>query len=147
MFFCIYFIFFKIVNNSFILHSFSSNFYNIIKFTFSQVQILTFRFDFLKIYLTIISKVRFIFFLTSMCNFIAIKNKKKNDDKNILNDCFDWEISMIIRKRSSTTIFCDDNIFSFAKSNFNFLCKSFFACFLMIFKINCDDKLKKIIIN
>ena len=82
-----------------------------------------------------------------MCNFIIIKNKKKNDDKNVLNDCFDWKVFSIIRKRSSTAIFRDDNIFFFAKNNFNFSCKTSFACFLMIFKIDCDDKLKKRIIN
>ena len=76
------------MNNSFILHSFSLSFHNIIEFIFSQMQVLTFYFDFLKINLTIASKACFIFFLISMCNFIVAKDKKKNDDKNILNDCF-----------------------------------------------------------
>ena len=80
---------FKIMNNSFILHSFSSNFYNIIEFIFSQVQMLTFRFDLSKTNLTVASKVRFIFFLTSTCNFIVAENKRKNDDENVLNDYFD----------------------------------------------------------
>ena len=53
------------------------------------MQMLIFCFDFLKINLTIASKVRFIFFLTLTCNFIVIKNKIKNDDENALNDCFD----------------------------------------------------------
>ena len=78
-----------------------------------------------------------------MCNFIATKNKEKNDDENILNDCFDWKVFSIIREWSSTAIFRDDNIFSFAKNDFNSLCKISSACFLMIFEINCDDKLKK----
>ena len=80
---------FKIVSNSFVLHFLSSNFYNIIEFIFSQMQILTFRFNFLKINLTIALKVHFIFFLILMCNFIAAENKEKNDDENILNDYFD----------------------------------------------------------
>ena len=88
-FFCIYLNFFKIVNNSFVLHSFLLNFHNIIEFIFSQMQMLTFRFDFLKINLTVASKARFIFFLTSTCNFIVAKNKEKNDNKNALNDYFD----------------------------------------------------------
>ena len=78
-----------------------------------------------------------------MCNLIVAENKEKNDDENILNDCFDWKVSSIIRKRFSTTIFRDDNIFSFAKNDFSFSCKAFFVCFLMIFEIDCDDKLKK----
>ena len=49
---------------------------------------LTFRFNFSKTNLTITLKVRFIFFLTSTCNFIATKNKEKNDDENALNDYF-----------------------------------------------------------
>ena len=53
------------------------------------MQMLTFRFDFLKTNLTIASKVRFIFFLILMCNFIVVKNKKENDDENVLNDYFD----------------------------------------------------------
>ena len=53
------------------------------------MQMLTFRFNFLKTNLTVASKVRFIFFLTSTCNFIIIKNKKKNDDEDVLNDCSD----------------------------------------------------------
>ena len=89
LFFCICLNSFRIVNNSFVLHFFSSNFYNIIEFIFSQVQMLTFCFNFLKINLTVASKIRFIFFLTLMCNFIAAKDKEKNNDKNILNDCFD----------------------------------------------------------
>ena len=89
LFFCICLNSFKIVNNSFVLHFFSSNFHNIIEFIFSQMQMLTFRFNFSKINLTIALKVRFIFFLTSTCNFIATENKRKNDDENILNDCFD----------------------------------------------------------
>ena len=145
--FCICLNSFKIVNNSFILHFLSSNFYNIIEFIFSQMQMLTFRLNFLKTNLTIASKTRFIFFLTSTCNFIATKNKKKNDDENVLNDYFNWKISSITQKRSSTTIFRDDNIFSFARNDLNFSCKTFFACFSIIFKINCDDKLKKRIIN
>ena len=88
--------FFKIVNNSFILHFLSSNFYNIIEFIFLQMQVLTFRFDFLKTNLTVASKTRFIFFLTLTCNFIATEDKKKNDDENTLNDCFDWKVSSII---------------------------------------------------
>ena len=143
LFFCICLNSFKIINNSFILHFFSLNFHNIIEFIFSQMQMLTFRFDFLKTNLTIASKTRFIFFLTSTCNFIATKNKKKNDDENVLNDCFDWRISSIIRKRLSTTIFRDNNIFSFAKNDFNSLYKVFFVYFSMIFKVDCDDKLKK----
>ena len=142
-FFYIYLNSFKIVSNSFILHFLSSNFHNIIEFIFSQVQILTFRFDFSKINLTIALKVRFIFFLISTCNFIITKNKEKNDDENVLNDCFDWKIFLIIRRRSSTAVFRDNNIFSFAKNDFNFLYKIFFICFLMIFKTNCDDKLEK----
>ena len=138
---------FKIVNNSFILHSFSSSFHNIIEFIFSQVQMLTFRFDFLKTNLTTASKVRFIFFLTLTCNFIATKDKRKNDDKNVLNDCFDWEVFSITQKRSSTTVFCDDNISFFAKSDFNSSCKTSSACFLIIFEVNCDNKLKKRTIN
>ena len=104
---------------------------------------LTFRFDFSKTNLTIASKTRFIFFLILICNFIAIKNKEKNDDENILNNYFDWKISLIIWKRSSTAVFRDDNIFFFAKNNFSFSCKIFFIYFLMIFEIECDDKLKK----
>ena len=142
-FFCICLNFFKIVSNSFVLHFFSSNFYNIIEFIFSQMQVLTFRFDFLKTNLTIASKARFIFFLTLTCNFIATEDKKENDDKNILNDYFDWRIFSIIWKRSSTAIFRDDNIFSFIKDDFSFSCKTFSACFSMIFEIDCDDKLKK----
>ena len=107
------------------------------------MQMLIFYFDFLKTNLTVASKIRFIFFLTLMCNFIAAKNKEKNDDKNVLNDCFNWKVSLIIRKRSSTITFCDDNIFFFAKNDFNFSCKTFFVYFSMIFKIDCDDKLKK----
>ena len=138
---------FRIVNNSFILHFLSSNFHNIIEFIFSQMQMLTFRFDFSRTNLTIASKIRFIFFLTLMCNFITTKNKKKNDDEDVLNDYFDWKISLIIWKWSSTTVFRDDNIFFFMKNDFNSSCKIFFACFSMIFKINCDDKLKKRTIN
>ena len=78
-----------------------------------------------------------------MCNFIAAENKEKNDDENILNDCFDWEVFLIIRKRSSITVFRDNNIFSFAKSNFNFSCKIFSVCFSIIFETNYDDKLEK----
>ena len=147
LFFYIYLNFFKIVSNSFVLHFLLSNFYNIIEFIFSQMQMLTFRFDFLKTNLIIASKVRFIFFLTLMCNFIVAKNKEKNDDENVLNDCSDWKVFLIIRKRSSTTIFRDDNIFFFARNDFNFLCKISFVCFSMIFKIDCDDKLKKQITN
>ena len=77
------------MSNSFVLHFLSSNFYNIIKFIFSQVQMLTFCFDFLKTNLTVASKTYFIFFLTLMCNFIAAKNKEKNDNENALNDCSD----------------------------------------------------------
>ena len=138
---------FRIVNNSFILHFSSSNFYNIIGFIFSQVQMLTFCFNFLKTNLTIALKIRFIFFLISTCNFIATKNKKKSDDKNTLNDCSDWKVFSIIRKRSSTTVFRDDNIFFFARNDFSFSCKTFSACFSMIFEIDCDDKLKKWTIN
>ena len=134
---------FRIMNNSFILHFSSSSFYNIIEFIFSQVQMLTFRFDFLKTNLIVASKVRFIFFLTSTCSFIAIKDKKKNDDENALSDYFNWKVFSIIWKRSSTAIFRDDNIFFFAKSDFNFSCKTFFVCFSMIFEIDCDDKLRK----
>ena len=97
-FFCICLNFFKIVSNSFILHFLSLNFHNIIKFIFSQMQVLTFRFDFSKTNLTIASKVRFIFFLISTCNFIAAENKKKNNDENILNNYSDWKISSIIWK-------------------------------------------------
>ena len=107
------------------------------------MQMLTFHFDFLKINLTIASKIHFIFFLTSICNFIATKNKEKNDDENILNDYFNWKVFLIIRKRSSTAIFRDNNIFSFAKNDFSSSYKTSFICFSMIFKINCDDKLKK----
>ena len=135
------------MNNSFILHSFSSNFYNIITFIFSQMQLLTFRFDFLKTNLTIASKVRFNFFLTLTCNFIATKNKKKNNNENALNDYSDWKISIIIRKRLSTAIFHNNNIFSFVRNDFSFSCKTFSACFSMIFKTDCDDKLKKRITN
>ena len=78
-----------------------------------------------------------------MCNLIATKNKEKNDDENILNDYFNWEIFLIIQKRSSAAIFRDDNIFSFAKNDFNSSYKTFFAYFSMIFEIDCDDKLKK----
>ena len=134
---------FRIVNNSFILHFFSSNFYNIIEFIFSQMQMLTFCFDFLKTNLTIASKVCFIFFFASTYNFIAIENKKENDDENALNDYSDWKVSLIIRRWSLTAVFRDDNIFFFAKNNFNSSYKTFFACFLMIFKTNCDDKLRK----
>ena len=142
-FFYIYLNFFKIVNKSFILHFFSLSFHNIIKFIFSQVQMLTFRFDSLKVNLTVALKIHFILFLTSTCNFIAAENKKKNDDESILNNYFDWEVSSIIRKQSSTTIFRNNSIFSFAKSDFSFSCKIFSAYFSMIFKTNCDDKLKK----
>ena len=31
-----------------------------------------------------------------MCNFIATKNKKKNDNENALNDYFNWKVLMII---------------------------------------------------
>ena len=117
----------------------------IIKFTFYSLT--TFRFNFSRTNLTVALKICFIFFLTSTCNFIAAKNKKKNDDENVLNDCSDWRVSSIIRKQSSTAVFRDDNIFSFIKNDFNFSCKVFFACFSMIFKINCDDKLKKRTIN
>ena len=134
------------MNNSFILHSFSLNFYNIIEFIFSQMQMLIFYLDFLKTNLTIALKIYFIFFLILTCNLITIKNKEKNNDENALNDYFDWKVLIIIRKRS-TTIFRDDNIFSFIKNNFSFSCKTFSACFLMIFKTNCDDKLKKQTIN
>ena len=130
------------MNNSFILHFSSSNFHNIIEFIFSQVQMLTFHFNLLKTNLTVALKARFIFFLTSTCNLIATENNKKNDDENALNDCFDWKISLITRERLSTTVFRDNNIFSFAKNDFNSSCKIFSACFSMIFKINCDDKLK-----
>ena len=95
-FFCICLNFFKIVNNSFILHFFSSSFYNIIEFIFSQMQMLIFCFDFLKINLTIALKVCFIFFLTLTCNFIAIKNKRKNNNEYALNDYFNWKVSAII---------------------------------------------------
>ena len=142
-FFCICLNSFRIVNNSFILHSFSSNFYNIIEFIFSQMQVLTFCFDFLKTNLIVALKVRFIFFLTLTCNFIATENKRKNDDENALNDYFDWKVSLIIRGWSSTAVFRDDNIFSFIKNDFSFSCKISFTCFSMIFKINYDDKLKK----
>ena len=50
---------------------------------------LTFRFNFSKTNLTVASKVHFIFFLILTCNFIVAENKKKNDDENVLNDCFD----------------------------------------------------------
>ena len=53
------------------------------------MQILTFRFNFSKTNLTVASKIHFVFFLTSTCNFIAIKNKEENDDDNALNDYFD----------------------------------------------------------
>ena len=39
--------------------------------------------------------------------------------------------------------FRDDNIFSFAKNDFSSSCKTFFACFSIIFKTDCDDKLRK----
>ena len=84
-FFCICLNSFKIVNNSFILHFFSSSFHNIIGFIFSQVQVLTFRFDLLRTNLIAALKVRFIFFLTSACNFIAAEDKKKRRRK-----CFKW---------------------------------------------------------
>ena len=142
-FFCICLNSFRIMNNSFILHSLSSSFHNIIEFIFSQMQMLTFRLDSSKTNLTITSKARFIFFLTSACNFIATKNKKKNNDKNALNDCFNWKVYYIIIKRSSAAVFRDDNIFSFAKDDLSSSCKTSFACFLMIFKIDCDDKLEK----
>ena len=51
------------------------------------MQILTFHFNFLKINLIVALKIHFIF-LTSMCNFIATKYEKKNDDENILNNYF-----------------------------------------------------------
>ena len=142
-FFCICLNSFKIVNNSFVLHFFSSNFHNIIEFIFSQMQMLIFHFDFLKTNLTIALKTHFIFFLPSTCNFIVAKNKEKNDDENVLNDYSNWKVSLIIRKRSSTAVFRDDNIFSFMKNDFNFSCKISFIYFLMIFKIDYDDKLKK----
>ena len=127
----------------FVLHFLSSNFHNIIEFIFSQMQMLIFCFDFLKTNLTIALKICFIFFLTLTCNLIIAKNKKKNDNKNVLNDCSDWEVFLIIRKRSSTTIFRDDNIFSFVKNDFNSSCKVSSACFSMIFEINYNNKLKK----
>ena len=74
--------------------------------------------------------------------FYCNRKLKKNDDKNTLNDCFDWKIFLIIRKWSSTTVFRNNNIFFFAKNDFNFSCKTSFVCFSMIFKINCDNKLK-----
>ena len=138
---------FRIVSNSFILHFLSSSFYNIIGFIFSQVQMLTFRFDSSKTNLTAASKVRFIFFFSSTCNSIAAEDKKKSDDENVLNDCSDWKVFSIIRKRSSTTVFRDDNIFSFAKDDFNSSYKIFSACFSMVFETDCDDKLKKRTIN
>ena len=107
------------------------------------MQVLTFRFDFSRTNLIVTLKICFIFFLTSTCSFIAAKNKEKNDDENVLNDYFDWKVSLIIQKRSSTTIFRDDNIFFFAKNDLNSSCKISSACFLMIFEIDCDDKLKK----
>ena len=143
LFFCICLNSFKIMNNSFILHSFSSNFHNIIEFIFSQMQMLTFHFNFSKTNLTVASKVCFIFFLTSTCNFIAAENKEKNDDENVLNYCFNWKISSIIWRWSSATVFRDDNIFSFVKNNFNFSCKISFACFSVIFEIDYNNKLKK----
>ena len=73
--------FFKIMNNSFFLHFLSSNFYNIIEFIFSQMQMLIFCFDFLRTNLTVVLKIYFIFFLTSTCNFIVTKNKKKTTTK------------------------------------------------------------------
>ena len=87
---------FRIVNNSFILHFFSLNFHNIIEFIFSQMQMLTFRFNFSKTNLIVALKACFIFFLTSTCNFIAAENKEKNNNKNVLNDYFDWEVFSII---------------------------------------------------
>ena len=120
---------FKIVNNLFILHFFSLNFYNIIGFIFSQMQVLTFCFEFLKTNLTVALKVRFIFFLILTCNFIAAKNKEKNDDENVLNDCFDWKVSLIIRKRSSTTVFRDNNIFFSRKTISIFHVKLFLFTF------------------
>ena len=104
---------------------------------------LTFRFNFLKTNLTIASKARFISFLILTCNFIATENKKKNDDKNVLNDYFNWKVSMITRKRSSTAVFYNDNNFFFARNDFSFSCKVSSACFSMIFEINYNDKLKK----
>ena len=60
-----------------------------------------------------------------------------------MNDYSNWKILIIIRKWSSTAVFCDDNIFFFAKNNFSFLYKTFSVCFSMIFKINYNDRLKK----
>ena len=57
------------------------NFYNIIEFIFSQMQVLIFYFNCLKINLIIASKIDFIFFLTSTCNFVATKNIKKTTTK------------------------------------------------------------------
>ena len=104
---------------------------------------MTFRFDSSETNLTAALKVRFIFFLTLTCNFIVAENKEKNDDKNVLNDYFDWEVSSIIRERSSAAVFRDDNIFFFAKDDLSSSCKTFSACFSMIFEVDCDDKLKK----
>ena len=89
----------------------------------------------------------FHFFLTLTCNFIAAKDKRKDDDENALNDCFDWKVSTIIWRRLSTTVFRDDNIFSFAKNDFNFSYKISFVCSLMIFEADCSDKFKKRITN
>ena len=58
-------------------------------------------------------------------------------------DCFDWKILTTIREQSSIIIFRDDNIFFLMKNDFSFACKTFSACFSMIFKINYDNKLKK----
>ena len=143
LFFCICLNSFRIVSNSFILHFLSSSFHNIIEFIFSQMQMLTFCFNFSRTNLIVASKTCFIFFLTSTCSFIAAENKKKNDNENILNDYFDWKIFSIIRKRSSTTVFRDDSIFFFAKSDLSSSCKTFFVYFSMIFEIDCDDRLKK----
>ena len=104
---------------------------------------LTFRFNFSETNLTVTLKAHFIFFLTSACSLIAAKNKKKNDDENVLNDCFDWRVSSIIQRRSSTAAFRDDNIFSFARNDFNSSCKTFSVYFSMIFEIDCDDRLEK----
>ena len=126
---------FRIVSNSFILHSFSLNFYNIIESIFSQMQMLTFHFDFSKTNLTIALKIHFNFFLTSTCNFIVAKNKKKMIIKMF------WMIVLI--KKFLWLFENDHRQQSFAMIIFFLSRKICFICFLIIFKIDYDDKLKK----
>ena len=102
-----------------------------------------FRFDSSDTNFTAAWKARFIFFWTSACNFVTIKNKKDDNDENAFRDFFDKEISMIAFKRSSTIIFCIINMFFSAMKNFNASRKIFFACFSVIFNANNRDKLKK----